>query len=234
MQYSYLPSWLSFLVDQEQARDAGRALFDAVYERWSELPAGRAARAATSSARASGSFGGETAFSGEADLRNRTAGALFAGPPELQPALPRVHRRPRPGQPRDRAGLPRRPDGPLRQRPGAGDPARRTSRGTGTRVLYLMHPSDPIVWWSPDLSCTEPDWLARAAGATCSARCLDPVRHLLAGDRGPPVRDRGPGRARAQVHDGVRRRMGVGFLGPAGWNGKDHAAALRAIDPPPG
>jgi uncharacterized membrane protein len=26
-----------------------------------------------------GSFGGETAFSGEYDLRNRTAGALFAG-----------------------------------------------------------------------------------------------------------------------------------------------------------
>ncbi|MFC7992530.1 alpha/beta-hydrolase family protein [Streptomyces pilosus] len=28
-----------------------------------------------------GSFGGETAFSGEYDLRNRTAGTLFAGPP---------------------------------------------------------------------------------------------------------------------------------------------------------
>ena len=30
-----------------------------------------------------GSFGGETAFSGEYDLRNRTAGALFAGPPNF-------------------------------------------------------------------------------------------------------------------------------------------------------
>src|SRR3954454_9006472 len=34
MQYSYLPSWLSFLVDQVKARDAGRALFDAVYGVW--------------------------------------------------------------------------------------------------------------------------------------------------------------------------------------------------------
>ena len=33
MQYSYLPSWLSYLVDQDRARDAGRELFDAVYAR---------------------------------------------------------------------------------------------------------------------------------------------------------------------------------------------------------
>jgi uncharacterized membrane protein len=38
MQYSYLPSWLSFLVDQVKARDAGRALFDAVYGAWAQLP----------------------------------------------------------------------------------------------------------------------------------------------------------------------------------------------------
>ena len=30
MQYSFLPSWLSFLVDQENARQAGQALFEAV------------------------------------------------------------------------------------------------------------------------------------------------------------------------------------------------------------
>ena len=35
IQYSYLPSWLSYLVDQKKAREAGRQLFDAVYDRWS-------------------------------------------------------------------------------------------------------------------------------------------------------------------------------------------------------
>ena len=39
IQYSYLPSWASFLVDQSKARAAGRALFDAVYQKWSALPA---------------------------------------------------------------------------------------------------------------------------------------------------------------------------------------------------
>jgi uncharacterized membrane protein len=39
IQYSYLPSWISYLVDQEKAREAGRSLFDAVYDCWSKLPA---------------------------------------------------------------------------------------------------------------------------------------------------------------------------------------------------
>ena len=37
-QYSYLPSWISFLVDQKNARDAGKALYDAVYAEWSNFP----------------------------------------------------------------------------------------------------------------------------------------------------------------------------------------------------
>ena len=30
--------WLSFLVDEDRAREAGRVLFDAVFSRWSALP----------------------------------------------------------------------------------------------------------------------------------------------------------------------------------------------------
>ncbi len=42
MQYSFLPSWLSFLVDKENARQAGQALFEAVDAMVSELPEGAA------------------------------------------------------------------------------------------------------------------------------------------------------------------------------------------------
>ena len=82
MQYSYLPSWMSYLVDQERAREAGRALFDAVYDRWSRLPMDNRPKLVVVG-ESLGSFGGETAFSGEYDLRNRTAGAIFAGPPNF-------------------------------------------------------------------------------------------------------------------------------------------------------
>jgi uncharacterized membrane protein len=35
---------------------------------------------------------------------------------------------------------------------------------TGTRVLFLQHPSDPVVWWSPDLLFSRPDWLKEPRG----------------------------------------------------------------------
>jgi len=35
----------------------------------------------------------------------------------------------------------------------------------GTRVLYLMHPSDPIVWWSPHLIFNKPDWTSEPPGS---------------------------------------------------------------------
>jgi uncharacterized membrane protein len=82
MQYSYLPSWLSYLVDQPRAREAGRELFDAVYARWEALPAASGPRLYVFG-ESLGSFGGEAAFSGEFDLRNRTDGALFTGPPSF-------------------------------------------------------------------------------------------------------------------------------------------------------
>jgi uncharacterized membrane protein len=31
-------------------------------------------------------------------------------------------------------------------------------------VLYIQHPSDPIVWWTPDLIFQRPDWLAEPPG----------------------------------------------------------------------
>src|SRR4051795_7859615 len=82
MQYSYLPSWMSFLVDQVKARDAGRALFDAVYGAWSQLPPTSRPQLYVFG-ESLGTFGGEAAFSGLADIQNRTDGVLWAGPPNF-------------------------------------------------------------------------------------------------------------------------------------------------------
>jgi uncharacterized membrane protein len=32
------------------------------------------------------------------------------------------------------------------------------------RVVYLQHPSDPIVWWGPKLMVSKPDWLKQPRG----------------------------------------------------------------------
>src|SRR4029079_17078652 len=41
VQYSYLPSWITILVDPNRSRDTARALFDEVYGYWTKLPKDR-------------------------------------------------------------------------------------------------------------------------------------------------------------------------------------------------
>jgi uncharacterized membrane protein len=162
MQYSYLPSWISYLVDQVRAREAGRQLFDAVYERWSRLPPDARPQLLVAG-ESLGSFGGETAFSGEYDMRNRTSGVLFAGPPNFN-TLYREFTDDRDSdspevQPVYRGGRTVRfTNAPAEDIPPDSAP------WTGARVLYLQHPSDPIVWWSPRLALREPDWLGEKPG----------------------------------------------------------------------
>lgn len=162
MQYSHLPSAISYFVDQSRARAAGRDLFDAVYERWLALPADARPQLYVFG-ESLGSFGAEAAFSGEFDLRNRTSGALFVGPPNFN-ALDREFRDARdPGtaevQPVYRGGRTVRYSNDIdRGAPPFGAP------WTGPRVLILQHPSDPVPWWSPSLLVSRPDWLAEPRG----------------------------------------------------------------------
>lgn len=162
IQYSYLPSWISYLVDQSKAREAGRDLFDAVYEEWSKLPPDSRPRLFVAG-ESLGSFGGETAFSGEHDLSNRTAGTLFAGPPNFNTLFREFSDRREAGTPevepvyKDGRTV-RFTNDAQSGIPPAGRP------WDGSRVLYLMHPSDPIVWWSPHLILNEPDWIGEAPG----------------------------------------------------------------------
>ncbi len=162
MQYSYLPSWLSYLVDQKKAREAGRALFDAVYDRWSKLPQDQRPKLYVAG-ESLGSFGAETAFSGEYDLRNRTAGTLFAGPPNFNVLFREF------SDNRDTGSLEIQPvykDGRTVRfaEDATADIPPDNQAWDGTRVLYMMHASDPIVWWSPSLILHMPDWVSEPPG----------------------------------------------------------------------
>lgn len=226
MQYSYLPSWISYLVDQERAREAGRALFDAVYERWLELPVADRPQLLVFG-ESLGSFGAESAFSGAQDLANRTDGALLVGPPGFNPLFSDFSAARDAGSP---AVEPVLRDGQI---------VRFTTRVTervepvgapwdGTRVLYLLHPSDPIIWWSPDLLFGRPDWLDEPRGdGVLDAMVWMPVvtfwqvtADLPRGMAVPP----GTGHAYAGEHvDGW-----VAVLQPDGWTDAK-TAELRAI-----
>lgn len=164
MQYSFLPSWLSFLVDKENARQAGQALFEAVDKQVRALPEARRPKLVVFG-ESLGSFGGEAPFMSLNNVLARTDGALFSGP-TFQNTIWRdltVNRDP--GSPQ---WLPIYDDGRnVRFVSRPSDLARPdTPWGTrdSPRVVYLQHASDPIAWWHPDLLFRKPDWLAEPRG----------------------------------------------------------------------
>src|SRR5215468_5905359 len=162
MKYSYLPSWLSYLVDQSKALAAGRALFDAVYGVWAELPPDQRPRLFVAG-ESLGSFGGEAAFTGQNDIANRTSGALFAGPPNFNTLFREFSDHREAGSPEVQpiyqdGRIVRFANDTSTEIPPQGKP------WEGSRVLYMMHPSDPIVWWSPHLIFSQPDWISEPPG----------------------------------------------------------------------
>jgi uncharacterized membrane protein len=161
MQYTYLPSPISFLADRSRSQAAGRELFDQVRERWSRLPPGRRPLLLVFG-ESLGSFGGEAAFSSVEDIERRTDGVLWVGPPRSNTLRAALIANRDPGTTEARpvyqqgrivrfAGVPA----------DLNDPGPRWSR---PRVVYLQHASDPIVWWSPRLLFERPDWLREPAG----------------------------------------------------------------------
>ncbi|WP_208543841.1 alpha/beta hydrolase [Cellulomonas shaoxiangyii] len=155
-QYSYLPSWLSFLTDRSRATDEARALTAAVEERVEALPEGDRPLL-LAYGESLGSYGSENAFTSLADIRERLDGVLWVGPPNANQIWHALVERRDPGTP---ALAPVYASGLLVRF--AGDAQQITTPPTAwepPRALYLQHASDPVVWWSPDLLLSEPDWL---------------------------------------------------------------------------
>jgi uncharacterized membrane protein len=161
MQYSFLPSWLSFLVDKQNARRAGQALFEAVDRLVRELPEAQRPKLVVFG-ESLGSFGGEAPFMSLNNVLARTDGALFSGPTFQNTIWTDLTAT------RDRGSpewLPIYDDGHHARfvaRPG--DLSRPDAVWGRPRVVYLQHASDPIAWWNPDLLFRRPGWLREKRG----------------------------------------------------------------------
>lgn len=77
VQYSYAPSWATFIFGRKAAEDSARALYTAVADRLSQIPATQRPKLYIYG-QSLGSIGGSSALS---TLTDRTCGALWAGPP---------------------------------------------------------------------------------------------------------------------------------------------------------
>jgi uncharacterized membrane protein len=161
MQYSFLPSWLSFLVDKENARSAGQALFEAVDKLVRKMPEAQRPKLVVFG-ESLGSFGGEAPFMSLNNILARTDGALFSGPTFNNTIWTQLTAT------RDAGSLEWLPiydDGQsVRFVARPSDLQRPAAPWGHPRVVYLQHASDPIAWWTPDLLFKSPDWLREKRG----------------------------------------------------------------------
>ncbi|QPK48839.1 alpha/beta-hydrolase family protein [Streptomyces gardneri] len=162
VQYSYLPSWVSFLVDKEKAGQATRALLDAVRARLDTLPADRRPKLVVTG-ESLGAYAVEASFGTADALLAGTDGALLMGPPHFSPISREIRRDRDPGspvwRPEYRGGAHIR----FAQFPGT-DLERPAADWERPRAVYLQNASDPVVWWSPELLLDRPEWLDEPLG----------------------------------------------------------------------
>jgi uncharacterized membrane protein len=196
-QYSFLPSWISFLVDLDKAAANGRALVDAVTAHWRQLPADARPELFVFG-ESLGSYGSENAFASvnaKLSLEAATAdatGVLWSGPTFANPIWHQVLRQ--------------RVDSPVwHPRLGFASPLRVLGRpdsadvvsgptSQGHHVTYLSHPSDPVTWASVDALWSKPPWMERPTGYDVPAHpfwfpvvtFVQELFDLMAGFSAPP------------------------------------------------
>ena len=170
VQYSYMASWLTLLVEPEYGADSARAVFSAIYTYWRELP-----RDARPQLYLHGLSLGAMNSDLSADLFDVIGdpyhGALWSGPPFPSRTWNTATRERRPGSP---AWLPRFRDGSVirfANQNGFGDPGlpeRDFAPWGPLRIVYLQYASDPITFFSPQIAWRHPDWLREPRGPDVS------------------------------------------------------------------
>jgi uncharacterized membrane protein len=157
VQYSYLPSWISVLADQEAVVATSRTVVETVRQYWATLPAGERPELYLYGL-SLGSMGVESVLTSVNIVNEPVDGALMVGPPFVNQMHGRLEADRDAGSP---ASLPVYEEGRtvrFTNEQGALDPV--TGAWGPTRVAYLQHASDPVVFFSSDLAFDRPEWLA--------------------------------------------------------------------------
>jgi uncharacterized membrane protein len=165
VQYSFLPSWISFLADRQKSMAVGRLMINTIHDRWLQVPPEHRPKLVLYG-ESLGSMAGQGAFGWLPDIaRMGFSSVLWVGPPHESPLWHALIVRRDPDTPMVE---PRYDNGRTVRFSQATNTAAITRVAAppweGTRVLFLQHPSDPIVWWSPDLLFSRPDWLVEPPG----------------------------------------------------------------------
>ncbi|NPD16441.1 hypothetical protein HOY34_14670 [Xinfangfangia sp. D13-10-4-6] len=165
VQYSYLPSWMSLIMQPEYGTEAATAVFREIYGHWSTLPRDKRPELYLFGL-SLGARNGEMPISWQDLLSDPPQGALWVGPPFAMRGWQQLLEARDPGSP---AWAPRYGDGSvIRVMTQAGLPAGRFAPWGVMRMVYLVYPSDPISFFSPSVLWRAPDWLAAPMGPDVS------------------------------------------------------------------
>lgn len=167
VQYSYLPSWLSLLVEPSYGIETARELFLAVYGYWTKLPHTARPRLYL--------FGlslGTLNSDLSADLFDIVAdpfqGALWSGPPFNSRTWRFATQNKAPGSP---AWLPRFRDSSIIRFTNQENALDIPGASWGPiRIVYLQYASDAITFFDPTILYRRPEWLDEPRGPDVSRR----------------------------------------------------------------
>lgn len=165
LQYSYLSSPLSLIVQPEYGSEAARALFAEIYEYWTHLPKGSRPKLYLHGL-SLGAMNSERSLELFEMIGDPIDGALWSGPPFGSRLWRSLTERRNPGTP---AWLPEFRDGRFvrfMNQSGSKVPA---DRPWGVmRLVYLQYASDAIVFFDPRAFFRPPAWLVEPRGPDVS------------------------------------------------------------------
>ena len=161
MQYSYLWSWMSLLVEPGYGVAASRALFRKVYRHWASLPPDSRPRLYLFGL-SLGALSSEQSVGLHEVLADPFQGAVWSGPPFASPGWRSLTQDRNPGTP---AWLPVYGDESVFRFMNQRNAPDIAGAAWGPlRVIYLQYASDPITFFSSDLWWRKPDWMEPPLG----------------------------------------------------------------------
>ena len=165
LQYSYLSSPLSLLVEPDYGSEAARALFAAVYGYWTTLPRDRRPKLYLHGL-SLGAMNSEKSAELFEILGDPIQGALWSGPPFESRIWRSITERRNPGSP---AWLPRFRNGSfIRFMNQNGDPGPADAPWGPMRIVYLQYASDAITFFDYRDFYRRPEWMHAPRGPDVS------------------------------------------------------------------
>lgn len=162
MQYTVLPSFLSYALSQSTSLDAGMILFDTIHQAIQELPENERPKLYVYG-ESLGAFGSQAPFAdqGIPAIVDKTDGALWAGPPSTSQLWDELNAQATGGTP----WQPVVAGGTVVRFAADQDSIVAPDTEWGPkRALYLQNPTDPVVWWPGSVLTQRPAWLDEPRG----------------------------------------------------------------------